>query len=91
MLLAAFATLAGGLAIIGLYSVLAYLVTERTREIGIRLAIGAGASRVTRMVLGQGLRLTISRHSSPSLCCCVLWRGLLRGCRRGGPAASIRR
>src|SRR5262245_16993675 len=59
VLLASFAGLAVGLAIIGLYSVLAYLVAERTREIGIRIAIGADAGRVTAMVLGQGLRLTI--------------------------------
>jgi putative ABC transport system permease protein len=59
VLLASFAGLAVGLAIIGLYSVLAYLVAERTREIGIRIAIGADSRRVTAMVLGQGLRLTI--------------------------------
>jgi len=59
VLLASFAGLAVGLAIIGLYSVLAYLVAERTREIGIRIAIGADAGRVTAMVLGQGLPLTI--------------------------------
>jgi putative ABC transport system permease protein len=59
VLLACFAALAFTLAVIGLYSVLAYLVTERTREIGIRLAVGADRSRVLRMVLGHGLRLTI--------------------------------
>lgn len=59
VLLVAFAALAGGLAIIGLYSVLAYLVAERTREIGIHLALGADSSRVRRMILGHGLRLTI--------------------------------
>src|SRR5215510_14360532 len=59
VLLVAFAALAGGLAIIGLYSVLAYLVAERTREIGIRIAIGANPARVSRMVLGQGLRFTL--------------------------------
>jgi putative ABC transport system permease protein len=59
VLLVAFAALAGGLAIIGLYSVLAYLVTERTREIGIRVALGADRGRVMRMILGQGLRLTV--------------------------------
>jgi predicted lysophospholipase L1 biosynthesis ABC-type transport system permease subunit len=59
VLLVAFAAIAGSLAIIGLYSVLSYLVAERTREIGVRLAVGAGAGRVVRMVLGQGLQLTI--------------------------------
>jgi putative ABC transport system permease protein len=59
VLLVAFAALAGGLALIGLYSVLAYLVAERTREIGIHIAIGADAGRVRRMILGQGLRLVI--------------------------------
>ena len=59
VLLASFAALAFALAVIGLYSVLAYLVTERTREIGIRLAVGADRGRVLRMVLGHGLRLTI--------------------------------
>jgi len=60
VLLVAFAALAGGLAIIGLYSVLSYLVAERTREIGIRIAVGANAGRVTWMVLGQGLRYTLT-------------------------------
>jgi ABC-type antimicrobial peptide transport system permease subunit len=60
VLLVVFAALAGGLAIIGLYSVLSYLVAERTREIGIRIAVGANAGRVTGMVLGQGLRYTLT-------------------------------
>lgn len=59
VLLIAFAALAGALAIIGLYSVLAYLVAERTRELGVRIAVGADSRRVTRMVMGQGLRFTL--------------------------------
>jgi ABC-type antimicrobial peptide transport system permease subunit len=59
VLLASFAVLAFALAVIGLYSVLAYLVAERTREFGIRIAVGAAPVRVTRMVLGHGLRFTI--------------------------------
>lgn len=60
VLLVVFAALAGGLAIIGLYSVLAYLVAERTREIGIRIAVGADSRRVVGMVLGQGMLFTLA-------------------------------
>jgi len=60
VLLGMFAFLAATLAVVGLYSVLAYLVAERTREIGIRIAIGANPARVSRMVLGQGLRFALT-------------------------------
>jgi len=59
-LLGGFAGLALLLAAIGTYGVLSYMVTERRREIGIRLALGATTGAVLRLILKQGLNLTLS-------------------------------
>ena len=58
-ILVAFATLALVLAAVGLYGVISYSVTQRTRELGVRLALGSSPGALTRSVLGQGARLTL--------------------------------
>ena len=57
-LLGAMGVLALLLAAIGLYGVMAYAVSQRTQEMGIRLALGASPSSLLNMIVGQGMKLT---------------------------------
>jgi predicted permease len=60
ILLAAFAGLALALSCIGLYGVLSYLADERTREIGVRIALGAERRDIQRLILGQGVKMAFA-------------------------------
>jgi ABC-type antimicrobial peptide transport system permease subunit len=59
LLLIGFSLVSLLLAAVGIYGVLAYTVAERTREFGVRVALGADPGRITALVLGMGARLVL--------------------------------
>jgi ABC-type antimicrobial peptide transport system permease subunit len=77
-LMAAFATVAMLLAGVGIYGVLAYSIGQRTREIGVRVALGAGRWEVVRMVVWQGLRLILTGIVTGVACALAFSRLLSR-------------
>ena len=82
--------LGAGLAALGLYGLMAFVVTQRTREIGIRMALGASASDVRRMVARQGARLTLIGVALGTVLSAgigLLMRGLLVGVGVADPIA----
>ncbi len=74
LLLAAFAGIALALAAVGIYGVINYSVTQRTQEIGIRMALGAERSAVVRMVVSQAMRLAAAGIAAGGLGAWLLTR-----------------
>lgn len=86
--LAAFGALALLLCAVGLYGVMAYSVSQRTREIGVRVALGAARGDITRLVVGQGLRITLGGLLAGGVMAIGagrLMQGLLLGMKPGDP------
>jgi ABC-type antimicrobial peptide transport system permease subunit len=89
MLVGAFGMTATLLAAVGLYAAMAHFVEHRRRELGIRIALGGNRADVVRMVLGRGLRLSMSGLAVGAMAALLLsrtLRGFLYGVESHDPA-----
>jgi len=92
VLVAAFAFLALVLAAVGLYGVVAYSVRQRTKEIGVRMAIGADARRIARLVASESVRMVgfgLAAGLLGALATARLLSGFLYGVQPADPAAIL--
>jgi putative ABC transport system permease protein len=88
-LVGGFAAVALVLCVVGVYGVMSYAVTERTRELGVRLALGAAPSRVLAMVLAHALRVAVSGAAIGALGALVLSRVMAGLLYAVGPADPL--
>jgi ABC-type antimicrobial peptide transport system permease subunit len=90
VLIAAFSISALLLAMLGIYGLIAYLVAQRTKEIGIRMALGANSQDLLRLIVGKGLTLAVAGTSVgvvTALALAKLVEGLLYGVTAHDPVA----
>ncbi len=92
LVLSAFATVAVLLSLLGIHGILSHRVRERTREIGIRMAVGADRAHLLRWIAGHGLKLTLAGVALGSALAAVSARAvssLLFGVSLTDPAAAV--
>ena len=91
-LLTGFSLLAAVLALVGVYGLLSFSVSRRARELGVRMALGAGRARVLRLVLGQSAALVsagLIAGAGSALGLSRLLTSLLFGVRPGDPVTIV--